>query len=304
MANWQSQSSQYLSLDPVSSVPDERRLRQMHTLARENKGKIVQQPFRAHEHGASFHLTATVQEGTGEESWILYKGEGAQGGVEWTLNYTDIDYIFDFLCMSASQAAHQVKPAAETDKARQAEAQSASFSSAGKESRLADLKPGENQPNVLLGQILVDSGMLTPSDLDRALEVQELVRAGKLDSWEATGHLKRALANMEKIQASEAKSKGASRERVEKGVELLKRAGLITEEDIQNAVISELGGHVGKILVASGRIDQNTFDAAVECQSMLEGGMIRTEQAIIALHYSSRMRVGFKEALEETATQT
>ena len=56
--------------------------------------------------------------------------------------------------------------------------------------------------------------------------------------------------------------------------ELLKLAGLITESDIEEALrISAINGNLlGKILVATGQLDEMLVHAALHCQFMLREG--------------------------------
>jgi hypothetical protein len=87
----------------------------------------------------------------------------------------------------------------------------------------------------------------------------------------------------------------------QKAIDLCKKAGLLQEQDFLAAVSvkKKHGGEVSKILAAAGKLDSNTFQAAVTCNNLMELGRLKMEQAIIALHYCQRSRVSFNDAVDE-----
>jgi serine/threonine protein kinase len=89
-------------------------------------------------------------------------------------------------------------------------------------------------------------------------------------------------------------------------IKLLKQAGLITDAELQKAVLLDERGRseLGNYLVASGIIDGKTLHSAVELQGMLERDVMKVEKAIIALHYCQRSRISLEEALEELGWKT
>src|SRR5262249_50089162 len=84
-------------------------------------------------------------------------------------------------------------------------------------------------------------------------------------------------------------------------IRLLIKAGIINDQDVIRAknIRQKHGGKVSKILIATGKIEPKTFEAAVECDALLSGDKIKLEKAMIALHYCQRSRVSFKEAVKE-----
>jgi hypothetical protein len=89
-------------------------------------------------------------------------------------------------------------------------------------------------------------------------------------------------------------------ERIKLG-ELLKLAGMVTEDEIQEALkLSMLNNALmGKILLISGFIDELTLKAALRCQYLMRDGVIREDQAIMALHYCARMRCSMDDAVRD-----
>jgi hypothetical protein len=87
--------------------------------------------------------------------------------------------------------------------------------------------------------------------------------------------------------------------------DLLVKAGLLTESDINAAAAAraKVGGDMAQLLQSAGKLDKQTFDAAVICLPMIREGFLKLEQYIIALNYCSRSRVDFDTALEEMGWQ-
>lgn len=197
----------------------------------------------------------------------------------------------------------------------------------------------KGQPNLLLGHLFVEAGMVPERCLDSALKLQEMVRKGRLTNEEAIAALKRTAANncdltddviewaknpnsslaappaQDKSPPAQPAREPSSTPKSEpnkpdlpkdnpgmsKIIELLKQAGLITEADIDVAkkVKAKHGGDIGQILVSAGKISGKTLEATANCQDYLQHKCLRIDQAIMALHYCERMRSTLKEALEE-----
>jgi hypothetical protein len=195
----------------------------------------------------------------------------------------------------------------------------------------------KGSPNLLLGHLFVESGIIPEKCLDAALKLQELVRKGQLTNEQAVLAMKRTAElggyidddiiewakDPEAVQKRAARSAGPSsaakgppgpapakpaappqaRDNVasQRIADLLKQAGLVSEEDLETArkVKSKHGGDISQILVSAGRLNSKTVDAAAEVQNLVAVGRLRIDKAIMALHYCERMRVGLKEALTE-----
>ncbi len=95
-------------------------------------------------------------------------------------------------------------------------------------------------------------------------------------------------------------------EEVKKALTLLTQVGLLTETDLEAAsrVRTTRGGELTRILMAAGKLDKLTIEAATACQRYIDGGQLRADQAIMALLYCQRMRVPFEEATSELNLDT
>jgi hypothetical protein len=194
----------------------------------------------------------------------------------------------------------------------------------------------KGQPNLLLGHLFVEAGILPERCLDAALKLQELVRDGKLNNAQAIlalkkaselgGHLDESVIAWAKDPEKSKKPQAAPKPAPQGGpssssssasssssssnmdaaavgrvIDLLKQAGLVSEADIETAkkVKSKHGGDIGQILVSAGKIAGKTLEAAAECQEYMRFGRLRIDKAITALHYCERMRASLKDALDE-----
>lgn len=189
--------------------------------------------------------------------------------------------------------------------------------------------------NVLLGHLFTGSGLVSDKCLDAALKLQELVRTGKLSSEQAVLALKRAselggfldediiawakdpdsaqrktgkaatgtVSKPASSQSRESVTAQAARDSVtvQRIIDLLKQAGLVSDEDLETAkrVKSRHGGEISQILISAGKLSEKTVAAAAEAQNLVVVGRLRVDKAIMALHYCERMRVGLKEAMNE-----
>lgn len=180
----------------------------------------------------------------------------------------------------------------------------------------------KSQPNLLLGHLFVESGMVPEKCLDAALKLQEYVRQGKITNESAIIALKRLAVTGSELSEeliewaknpdkspppagrpsfNEPRPRPRDNPAMQKVIELLQQAGLVSEADLETArkVKSKHGGDLGQILVSAGKIGGKTLEAATECQIYIQHSRLRVDKAIMALHYCERMRVGFKEACEE-----
>jgi hypothetical protein len=183
-----------------------------------------------------------------------------------------------------------------------------------------------------LGKLLVDSRIISQSTLDAALKIQELVEDGQvlpdaaptaLGKWHTKGssigqfvdnpefegdqpeEKRRAkigqIPEVSKLPISMPKSAAEARG----AFDLLKKSGILTEEDIKAAseVRRKHGGDIIQILQSAGKLDKFTFESSVACIPLIDLGLMKMEQVAIVIQYCSRMRVDFDIALDELGWQ-
>lgn len=150
-----------------------------------------------------------------------------------------------------------------------------------------------------LGQLLVEAGLISSIVLKAALKLQEVVRSGAMSKEDACKTLYGEYFGT--TRAGKVQETDDDSPQVNRVVRLLIKAGIINDQDVIRAknVRQKHGGKVSKILIATGKVDQQTFDAATECEILVAAEKIKIEKAMIALHYCQRSRVSFKEAVKE-----
>ncbi|HEY9775824.1 MAG TPA: hypothetical protein V6C81_18830 [Planktothrix sp.] len=185
---------------------------------------------------------------------------------------------------------------------------------------------------VQLGKLLVESKIISQSTLDAALKLQELVEDEQLTLEAAPNALMRyhtkgaaigEYINMPEPEVEQPEEKKRTKigevpetaklpitppksaAEAKAAFDLLQKAGIVTELDIRNAsdVRKKHGGDIITILQSAGKIDKFTFESSVVCLPLIELGLMKLEQAVIALQYCNRMRVDFDTALEELGWQ-
>jgi hypothetical protein len=154
-----------------------------------------------------------------------------------------------------------------------------------------------------IGNVIVDSGLITRELVSAALRLQTMVQQGTLTALQAAEALAQVHAKGLSISAAIAELgllKGHPHETIRLG-ELLTVAGFITPSDIDKAVelSTKNSALIGKMLLVSGAIDESTLHASLRCQFLIREGFLKMEQAIIALNYCQRKQVSFDEAMDE-----
>jgi hypothetical protein len=182
-----------------------------------------------------------------------------------------------------------------------------------------------------LGKLLVDAHIISQSTLDAALKMQELVEdeqvlpenaPNALGKYHTKGSAIGEYVNLpdnftdekDKVRTKIGEVPEVSKlpitppkssTEAKAAFELLKKAGILSEEDMRAAseVRRKHGGDIIQILQSAGKIDKYTFEATLVCLPLTELGLMKLEQVVIALQYCNRMRVDFDAALEELGWQ-
>jgi hypothetical protein len=176
---------------------------------------------------------------------------------------------------------------------------------------------------VQLGQLLLDSTLISETTLDAALKLQSLVEEGLcspdlaakgLYRYHAKGQaIGEYLTDFDAVELPTVQKKPPGKPadpnqlrshsggQAKAAFDLLIKAGLLTEADINNAASAraKVGGDMAQLLQSAGKLDKVTFDSAIICLPMIREGLMKLEQCIIALNYCNRSRVDFDTALDE-----
>ncbi len=158
-------------------------------------------------------------------------------------------------------------------------------------------KEGARGMSPPLGQILVEAGVVSVSVLRATLNLQEVIRTGAMSKEDAISALQKECFGDKMPTATKREESDLQR----KVIGLLVKSGLVSDFDMDAAlkVRSRHGGDIAEILVAAGKLDKKTIDAAKTSQGLIDEGRLDVGKAIIALNYCERSRVGFDEAVED-----
>lgn len=154
-----------------------------------------------------------------------------------------------------------------------------------------------------MGQVLIQKGLLTQVAIETALLIQDMVSKESIPPV-AAGELLKQVVSHGKTLAQAVQELGiiqaVAPESLRLG-DLLKRAGVITDSDIDEALqlSAKNTSLLGKILVATGHIDERTLHAGIRCQFLIREGVLSEERGVVALYYCQRMRCSFDDALSE-----
>lgn len=154
-----------------------------------------------------------------------------------------------------------------------------------------------------IGHVLVECGYVTREVLNTALKFQEMVINGTLNALQASEALRQVATRRISMAQSVAELgllKSDQNETIRLG-ELLKAAGIVTEDDIKNAI--ELSARnsalIGKILLVTGLINEQTLHASLRAQFLVREGFLQMEQAIVALNHCEKNQTSFDDALSD-----
>jgi hypothetical protein len=187
-----------------------------------------------------------------------------------------------------------------------------------------DLLHKGSENRLLLGHLFVEAGVIPEPCVDAALKLQELVRKGLLSNSAAVEALRSAaerggILDDEIIAACKEKYPSDSltnpvpaakppqqldpREFARQVIMLIQQAGIVTENDVATAegVRKKHGGDVGNILVAAGKIERATLDAAKRCQPLVREHRLNHEEAFRILRHCQKNKSNVEDAFRELA---
>lgn len=149
-----------------------------------------------------------------------------------------------------------------------------------------------------LGDILIDTGMISQSVLDMSLKLQELISRGDLDIRAAAAALQEMVITGKVVDPLACSMPEEEELRIG---DLLRNTGLVDNEDIQEAITlsSTYPAMIGKMLVVAGSIDEGTLLAALRCQFLMRNKALNADDAKHAILYAQRHRISLDDALEE-----
>lgn len=154
------------------------------------------------------------------------------------------------------------------------------------------------------GQVLLEQGLISQSQLDAAIELQGAVADEALKPYQAAAALRRVCFEAVNLyQAmSESKLDGAVGQEQKLG-ELLVAANVCSQETIDKVLDHSQRSAIklGKSLLALGIVSESLLYTALRCQSLLRQGYFSSQQAVEVLAHSRNNDTNFEQT--QTALQ-
>ncbi len=159
-----------------------------------------------------------------------------------------------------------------------------------------------------IGDVLVQSGMISNTTLEESLKLQDLVAQGHLTAAQAAEILRTAHTQGVTVRAV-LEEKLARKEQIDKTntvVEFLQLSGILTENDMIKAknLSQQLSVSLGEVLISTQMVDQRLIDAAIQSQDLVKDEILRPEQVARVLQMCARTGPEFHEALKQVAWDT
>lgn len=162
--------------------------------------------------------------------------------------------------------------------------------------------------DLLLGDVLIDSGYVNELVLDAAIGLLDMINLDQLTVNEANEALR--MVGQKNFTLTECMSeinRADLRQTNLVGlVDLLKLAGMITDESLSRSIALDPRKvkPFDEVLTRTSGLTEATVHIAMRCQTMIEEGALTLEQAIIALHYWQWSGATLAEIIEKFGWQT
>ena len=156
-----------------------------------------------------------------------------------------------------------------------------------------------------VGQVLVQSGTITNSQLQESLRLQEMVAAGNMTGLQAAEILR--MANSRNVPIDVVLSERNQMEddvaRANAALHLIQTAGILTREELFKAenTARQMKVTLGEALLTTKVLDKKTLQAATQGQELVKDGILKIDQVSAVLHYAHKTGVDFSDALKEVA---
>jgi hypothetical protein len=123
-----------------------------------------------------------------------------------------------------------------------------------------------------IGRVVIMMGAISHADLARALDIQAMLRTGKITEREATEYLTAHKTNQELSQFSPEQATEKDGKKVFRLGEFLILAGLLTETDLMNAVEESITRELpfGKVLISLGLLEPTQLQLALQLQNAIK----------------------------------
>ena len=158
----------------------------------------------------------------------------------------------------------------------------------------------EKQP---VGQVMVQSGMISPSALDESLKLQQLVNEGSLNTLQAAEILRQANNRGVSVEVimNEKNNRSDEVDQINKMMLLIRKARLLDDNTLREAetTAGQLQISLGEVIVSRDLIDQKLIDSVLQGQRLVDKGIITNPHLVKVLSACKRSGLNFSDALKQ-----
>lgn len=153
-----------------------------------------------------------------------------------------------------------------------------------------------------VGEVFVQSGMISPSVLDESLKLQEMVNNGQMSSLQAAAILNQANARnvpMEAVIQEKSNSKDEVA-KVNKVIYLVRKAELLNRDEWKKMEIlaSQMNVTYGEVIYSRDLLPRKLLDAVFQGQKLIEDDLITEGHLVKVLRAVRDTKVEFSVALK------
>jgi hypothetical protein len=147
------------------------------------------------------------------------------------------------------------------------------------ETQLEDAQRASYQSGMRLGRMLVLKGFVDAKELEKALEIQTLIRQRRLERGTAIETLRKN--HPEQATAPKRKGVAPTTEKKVRFTEFLVSSGLATETEMANALETSFNDKLslGEAIVKMGLVSQRVFDTAFDLYNKVSAGELAYNDA-------------------------
>lgn len=159
---------------------------------------------------------------------------------------------------------------------------------------------------VIIGQIMVEQGYVSPDVLNGAVELQTYVENGQINDQKAVETLSAILRDggdvMSRLGDLQAQAQAAGSISFEK---LLTLARIVSSEQIEEAfsICRQTPEALSKILRLTGFIDESLHDSVIRCHQLMQTGGLSKDEALVALDYYLNKNEGGSKTLDDVLSE-
>ncbi len=153
-----------------------------------------------------------------------------------------------------------------------------------------------------VGEVFVQSGMISPSVLDESLKLQEMVNNGQMSTLQAAAILSQANARnvpMEAVIQEKSNSKDEVN-KVNKVIYLVRKAELLGRDDWKKVEImaNQMNVTYGEVIYSRDLLPRKLLDAVFQGQKLIEDDLITESHLVKVLRAVRDTKVEFATALK------